>query len=125
MAVGAALVLALPAHLLLAQDRSQTVVLDVQNKTISPGDPTINLTSQPSVVIDVRSADAECKVTLTPAFYNPPPSTLAVKAVKEASQLVSFRASPLRGSAAHVDDLDADGKAKKRHDSAIDEIVPH
>jgi hypothetical protein len=53
------LLLMLPATLcqpLFAQDRSSTVTLDFDKGTISPGDPTINLLSRPSVVLEIQPA---------------------------------------------------------------------
>jgi hypothetical protein len=44
------------AAIAYAQDRSNSVKLDFDHGTISPGDPTINLSSRPSVVIEILPA---------------------------------------------------------------------
>ena len=44
------------AAVVYSQDRSNSLKLDFDNGTVSPGDPTINLRSRPSVVIEILPA---------------------------------------------------------------------
>ena len=83
---GFLLALLLPPASSLADIQSQAITLNLEDGTISPGAPTINIRANPSVVIQVHPSKCQC--TIRPTFAQPR-KALAARSAALATELTN------------------------------------